>query len=128
MAMRKAFGSVFKDGLFKDQVAIVTGGGTGIGKAIAYELASLGCTVIISSRKKEVIEGCSKELNSRLQKERVHPIQCNIRREEEVYTFNFFIKFRTTQFLMTNHLMRRTVRRNCLASKKNQEIRRTVRR
>ena len=88
--MKKAFGTVFKDGLFKDQVAIVTGGGTGIGKAITYELATLGCTVIISSRKKETIEGCSKELNSKLQHERVHAIPCNIRKVDEVIVF-FFI-------------------------------------
>lgn len=30
--------------------AIVTGGGTGIGKSIAHELASLGCTVVIAAR------------------------------------------------------------------------------
>ena len=82
-------GSVFKDGLFKDKVAIVTGGGTGIGKAITYELAALGCTVVISSRKKEIIENCSKELNNKLQKEKVYPIQCNIRKIEEVCQFYF---------------------------------------
>lgn len=34
--------SVFKPGLFKGCVAIVTGGGTGIGRAITYELLTLG--------------------------------------------------------------------------------------
>lgn len=34
--------SVFKPGLFSNKVAIVTGGGTGIGKAITSELLHLG--------------------------------------------------------------------------------------
>ena len=37
-----ALSSIFRKGLFNGKVAIVTGGGTGIGQAIALELMYLG--------------------------------------------------------------------------------------
>ena len=48
--------SIFRDDLFAGTVVLVTGGGTGIGTAITRELARLGGTVIIASRKREVID------------------------------------------------------------------------
>lgn len=46
------------------QVAIVTGGGTGIGKAICRTLGSLGAKVVLASRKREVLEAAVAELAS----------------------------------------------------------------
>jgi len=43
-------------GTLKDKVAIITGGGTGIGKVIASTLGSLGAKVVIASRKKQTLE------------------------------------------------------------------------
>ena len=37
--------SIFRPNLFKNCVAIVTGGGTGIGRAISYELLTLGKSI-----------------------------------------------------------------------------------
>ncbi|HSL22595.1 MAG TPA: SDR family oxidoreductase [Vicinamibacterales bacterium] len=47
---------MFDRNLLKDRVAIVTGGGTGIGMAIATRLASVGSRVVIASRDAEHLE------------------------------------------------------------------------
>jgi citronellol/citronellal dehydrogenase len=47
---------VFAPGIFDGQVAVVTGGGTGIGLATAQELARLGARVAICSRKQENVD------------------------------------------------------------------------
>jgi citronellol/citronellal dehydrogenase len=52
----------FAPDLFKGQVAVVTGGGTGIGKACARELLQLGARVAIASRKPEHLEPALREL------------------------------------------------------------------
>ncbi len=54
--------SVFKPGLFKDQVMIVTGGGSGIGRCTAHELASLGAKVILIGRKEEKLIKVTQEI------------------------------------------------------------------
>jgi citronellol/citronellal dehydrogenase len=55
-AMVDRFRSVFKEGLFQGEVMLVTGGGTGIGRCIAHELAHLGAHVVISGRRTEPLE------------------------------------------------------------------------
>ncbi len=47
------------DGTFQDQVAIVTGGGSGIGLAIAEEVARLGGSVVLAGRKAERLEAAA---------------------------------------------------------------------
>jgi citronellol/citronellal dehydrogenase len=42
--------SVFRPGLYDGRIAWVTGGGSGIGRCVAHELAALGATVVISGR------------------------------------------------------------------------------
>ncbi|KAF7660928.1 hypothetical protein LDENG_00272680 [Lucifuga dentata] len=79
--------SVFRPGLFNHKVAIITGGGSGIGKAISAELLELGCSVVISSRKAEKLEAAAQEMRQKIPASspaRVTPLTCNIRNEEEV--------------------------------------------
>ncbi|MCA9489396.1 MAG: SDR family oxidoreductase [Myxococcales bacterium] len=70
--------SIFRDGLLDGQVALITGGGTGIGLACARELARLGARVVIASRKQEHVERTAKGLGEQLGVEIV-PLVCDIR-------------------------------------------------
>ncbi len=56
MSNSATFESAFRPGLFENQVHLVTGGGTGIGRCIAHELASLGSTVVVTGRTEESLE------------------------------------------------------------------------
>ena len=53
---------VFVDGALEGQVAIVTGGGTNLGKAAARELARCGASVLIAGRRAEVLEAAADEV------------------------------------------------------------------
>lgn len=47
-----------------DKIAIVTGGGTGIGKGVALEFAKAGAHVVVASRRMEVIEKAVSEVEA----------------------------------------------------------------
>ena len=73
--------SVFRPGLFKGKVALVTGGGSGIGKAITTELLTLGCQVVIASRNMDKLTNAKESLKDIGD---VQAVQCNIRKEDDV--------------------------------------------
>jgi len=56
--------SIYKNDLFQDKVIIITGGGSGIGRCAAHELASLGAQVIILGRNLDKLEKVANELAS----------------------------------------------------------------
>jgi citronellol/citronellal dehydrogenase len=57
-----SYSSVFKPGLFAGQTHIVTGGGSGIGRCTAHELASLGAHVVLVGRKQEKLDKVAGEI------------------------------------------------------------------
>lgn len=57
-----AFDSIFKPDLFAGQTIIVTGGGSGIGRCTAHELAALGAHVVLVGRKPEKLQAVAMEI------------------------------------------------------------------
>ena len=47
---------MFKDNLLKNKTIVVTGGGSGLGKSMARRFGELGANLVISGRRKEVLE------------------------------------------------------------------------
>lgn len=74
--------ALFAPDLFAGQTHIVSGGGTGIGRAITRELALLGATVILCSRKTEHLEPAIEEIQRAGGKAEAQV--CNVRDPEAV--------------------------------------------
>jgi citronellol/citronellal dehydrogenase len=70
---------IFAPGLLEGQVVIVTGGGSGLGRATAQELTACGATVVIAGRRLEQLEE-----TAALCEGMCEPVACDIREEEQV--------------------------------------------
>ena len=64
------------------KVAIVTGGGRGIGKAITHRLAESGANVVIASRKMENLQATAQEYASLPGK--IHCVECHVGRADHL--------------------------------------------
>lgn len=74
--------SIFHAELFRDRTIIVTGGGSGIGRCTAHELASLGAHVMLIGRKQEKLDRVLAEIVEDGGK--ATALACDIRDEEAV--------------------------------------------
>ncbi|TFW09930.1 SDR family oxidoreductase, partial [Oxalobacteraceae bacterium OM1] len=77
-----SYRSVFRPELFAGQVAVVTGGGSGIGRCIAHELAALGARIALVGRKIAKLETVSAEITAAGGLASAHV--CDIRDEDAV--------------------------------------------
>jgi len=64
-SLNNTYRSIFKPTTFQNKTIIITGGGSGIGRCIAHELASLGAQVLLVGRKEDKLIGVSDEIRSR---------------------------------------------------------------
>lgn len=69
---------MLKEGSLKDQTIIVTGGGTGLGRAMGTYFLELGANLVITSRKIEVLQKTADEMMEQTGG-KVLAVQCDVR-------------------------------------------------
>jgi len=74
--------TIFRDGLFGNDVVLVTGGGTGIGLAAARELGRLGARIAICGRRSEPLEVAASGMRD--DEMEVFHATCDIREPDQV--------------------------------------------
>lgn len=79
--------TIFRPGLFEGHVAIVTGGGSGIGLATARSLGELGAKVAICGRRPEKLMEAKTSLRRSVPGMTVFAASCDIREPEQIGWF-----------------------------------------
>lgn len=74
---------MLKDDALKGKVIVVTGGGSGLGKAMTKYFMQLGAKTVITSRRLELLQETAKELENETGSECL-PVQCDVRNILEV--------------------------------------------
>ena len=68
---------MFRNDLLRDKRILITGGGTGIGKAMAHRFLELGAAVHICGRREDVLEETAAELSASTHGA-IHAIPCDV--------------------------------------------------
>src|SRR5271170_5335448 len=74
---------MFSSNLLASKRVLITGGGTGLGKAMAHRFLQLGATVYICGRREEVLEQTAAELSAAT-KGPIHALPCDVRKLDAV--------------------------------------------
>jgi len=74
---------MFRDDLLRNKRILITGGGTGLGKAMAHRFLQLGATVYVCGRREEVLEQTAAELSAAT-KGPIHALPCDVRNLDAV--------------------------------------------
>lgn len=94
--------SVFAEGLFDEKVAVVTGGGTGLGREVAHALARLGARVVVAGRTVETLEQTTASIAAA--GGHCAAVPTNIREPDQVEALRdtVYSRFRRVDFLVNN--------------------------
>ncbi|MFZ0298396.1 MAG: SDR family NAD(P)-dependent oxidoreductase, partial [Candidatus Sulfotelmatobacter sp.] len=74
---------MFRDDLLRNKRILITGGGTGLGKAMAQRFLQLGATLYICGRREKVLEETAAEL-SNATRGPIHALPCDVRNLDAV--------------------------------------------
>lgn len=74
---------MLQSGALKNKTIIITGGGTGLGRSMGKYFLELGANLVITSRKKEVIDKTARELTDETGG-KVLAVPCDVRKYEEI--------------------------------------------
>ncbi|MFT7627367.1 MAG: NADP-dependent 3-hydroxy acid dehydrogenase YdfG, partial [Ulvibacter sp.] len=74
---------MLRDDALKGKTIVVTGGGSGLGKAMTTYFLELGANVVITSRDIEKLQSVKTELEAQTGG-KVLPVQCDVRNYDEV--------------------------------------------
>lgn len=95
--------SMLPAGTFRDRTVVITGGGTGLGRAMGEQLLALGANLAICGRRREVVEQAAAEMAS-ASGAKTLALECDVRQPEAVEAMQAAVRerFGTIHALVNN--------------------------